>query len=77
MAAKITAPRKGDIANLRWLLGRIHVSTPDAEVEADIRRRLEGKVFARGEITIRSWVRAALAIHHANQRTYSYVASGR
>lgn len=59
---------------LEWLVGRMHVGTPDAEVRAEIRRRLKPDLDA-GER--RRIVDAAVRIHRRNRRLYVDVMGGR
>lgn len=59
---------------IEWIVGRMHVGTPDAEVEADIRARAK-KGGATPEQT-ETYVKQALKCHHANQREYNWVMSG-
>ena len=59
--------------SIRWLLGRVHISTPDAEVEADIRRRCSKATEAQRKAI----VKYALKCHHENQGLYNRVVSGR
>ena len=59
--------------SIRWLMGRVHVGTPDAEVEADMRRRC---AKATKEQTA-ACVAFALACHKENRELYAAVVSGR
>ena len=62
--------------SIDWLLGRINVGTPDAEVAADIRRRSE-KAGA-SEPQVKANVAYAIKQHHANIEMYnSVMMSGR
>jgi uncharacterized membrane protein YidH (DUF202 family) len=67
---------------LRYLVGSLHVAVGDAAVEDMVRKRLARAVERSGgklevpERTIQAWVRAALAIHHANRDLYRAVVSG-
>lgn len=61
-------------ASIRWLMGRVHVGTPDSEVEADMRKRC-----AKGNGTeeqIAACVAFAIACHRENQRLYDAVTTG-
>lgn len=58
-----------------WLMGRIHVGTPDSEVEANIRRRLEGNKPTEKQVA--ACIDYALACHRENQELYRKVTSGR
>lgn len=62
-------------STIRWVVNRLHVGTPDAEVTRDITDRAE-QVDATGP-EAREMVRYALAVHRDNQRTYRSVMSGR
>jgi len=59
--------------SIRWLMGRVHVGTPDAEVEADMRKRCSKAT----EEQAAACVEFALACHHENQGLYRSVMSGR
>ena len=63
--AKFQVPQ----ASIRWLLGNVHVSTPDSEVEADMRSRLKTVTEAQRN----ACVKYALKCHHENQGLYSPV----
>jgi hypothetical protein len=58
--------------DLKWFMGRVHVGTPDSEVEADIRRRCA----AWPPRMIGQAVAYALECHKANQGLYRYVMGG-
>jgi hypothetical protein len=79
---RIKAPTKGDERMLRYMLDKLHVAVGDAAVEELVRSRLSAAVVrSKGRLevperTIQAWVRAALAIHHANRDLYRAVASG-
>jgi Na+-transporting methylmalonyl-CoA/oxaloacetate decarboxylase gamma subunit len=62
-------------ASIRWLMGRVHVGTPDAEVEADMRRRCAKTNATEQEIA--AIVAFAIACHRENQGLYNAVMSGR
>lgn len=72
MPSKIT-PSYVPQGSIRWLMGRVHVGTPDAEVEADIRKRLPD---ATEEQKVEC-VKYALACHRENQDLYHAVMTGR
>jgi hypothetical protein len=57
-----------------WIVGRMHVSTSDADVEADIRARANKAGATKEQAD--DYVRQALKCHHANQREYAYVMGG-
>jgi len=67
---------KGDI---HWLMGRVHVGTPDAEIEQEIRRRLEAMIRAgkANEGMVAECVKYAIACHRENQGLYNAVVTGR
>jgi hypothetical protein len=58
---------------LEWLVGRMHVGTPDAEVRAEIRRRLKAGLSAAERKRV---VDAAVRIHRRNRRLYARVMGG-
>lgn len=63
-----------------WIVGHLHVSTPDSKIEADIRGRgftqpITGKPAT--EKQIKACVKYALDCHHRNQELYRKVVSGR
>lgn len=70
---------KDQAAAIRFIMGRVHVGTPDATVEADIRARV-----ARGRTggqrcsvaTENALVRMALAQHKRNREEYATVMGG-
>jgi hypothetical protein len=62
--------------SISWIVNRLHVSVPDSEVEADMRKRLAGNDLATEEM-ITACVEYALACHHSNQGLYRSVVSGR
>ena len=62
-------------ADVRWLMGRIHVGTPDAEVAADIRGRCEGQPGYTPAV-IRQTVAFALECHRRNRGEYRRVMRG-
>jgi len=66
-------------AAISWLMGRVHVGTPDSEIEANIRRRI-AKSDSAGLYTpalVRQSIAYALACHRRNGDLYKRVMSGR
>jgi hypothetical protein len=61
-------------ASIRFLLGRMHVSTPDAEVEKDMRRRLISSQTTPAQRN--ACVKFALKCHRENQASYCRVIYG-
>jgi hypothetical protein len=65
------------------MLGRIHVGTPDAEVEATMLRQIEVAIGFGAEADAwtpkiqRQTVRYAVWQHHRNQAMYARVMGGR
>jgi len=59
---------------LEWLVGRFHVGTPDAEIRAEVRRRLARDTSAADA---RKIVDRAVRIHRRNRRLYADVMGGR
>lgn len=57
-------------------MGRIHVSTPDAEIEADIRSRLAKNAGITEEMLVEC-VEYAIACHRENQGLYRSVMTGK
>lgn len=76
MARKKRVPPYVPQQSIRWLMGRVHVGTSDAEVEADIRRRF-AKNVGMTEKQVAACVAYALDCHRENQWLYSAVMSGR
>ncbi len=60
---------------VRWLMGRVHVGTPDVQVVAEFAHRSHGSGATPAEVC--EVVRYALACHAENRNTYSVVMSGR
>jgi hypothetical protein len=60
---------------IRWLVDRYHVGTPDAEIAADIRKRIGGGA-GWTEAKIEEAVAFAVEVHHENQKLYGQVQSG-
>ena len=67
---RVETPRE----DIHWLMGRVHVGTPDSEVEADIRRRCTDPVYTPE--LIQEAVDYALLCHAENRDLYRYVNSG-
>ena len=67
---RVETPR-GDI---HWLMGRVHIGTPDIEVKADIRSRCTDPAYTPE--LIQEAVDYALLCHAENQGLYRYVMSG-
>ena len=59
---------------LRMIVGRLHVSTPDRVVRLHVRSKLARDTAPE---VARRVVAMAVRIHHANQRLYAGVMSGR
>ena len=57
--------------DIRWLMGRVHVGTSDAEIEADIRARCSDPAYTP-EI-IQEAIDYALLCHRENQNLYARV----
>lgn len=68
------AERRALKARVGWLVDRLHVSTPDSEVEADIRARCERAGMTKSATTFA--VKAALERHHRNQHFFITVNLG-
>lgn len=62
--------------NLQWLINRLHVSTTDAAIRADIVRRCKENPDFTVPL-INASVRYALIVHHRNQDLYHRVTTGR
>jgi hypothetical protein len=71
-----TVPAFVPRGSISWLMGRVHVGTPDAEVEADIRGRLAGNPACTEEMLVKC-IEYAIACHRENQGLYRAVVSGR
>ena len=56
---------------IEWLVDRMHVATPDAEVEADIRGRAARAGATQEQAD--EYVRIALERHHYNLAEYQWV----
>lgn len=66
---------------LRFILGRVHVMTPDEEVRSMIEKRID-KTTRKGEAVYspeqrEQAIAAALWLHHENRAEYIGVMSGR
>jgi|HubBroStandDraft_3_1064219.scaffolds.fasta_scaffold87594_6 hypothetical protein len=59
--------------SIRFLLGRIHVGTPDAEIAAEITRRLPQATPRQ----LKACIGYAMRVHRENQGLYNYVMGGR
>lgn len=70
----LKAAKAYDPFGVRWLMGRIHVSTPDDEIRADIMQRTKKWPEM---VTREAMVTYALAVHRSNQRLYRQVTRGR
>jgi hypothetical protein len=66
--AKVEIPE----ASIRWLIGRVHVGTSDAEIEADMIRRCSTATPQQK----RACIKYALKCHRENQALYDHVMSG-
>lgn len=69
---------------LHYIVDKFHVSTPDSEIEAEIRKRVKAarKRAKKDDIFIspdteEEWVKEAIEIHHKNQGLYNAVMTGR
>lgn len=61
---------------LRWLVNRLHVSTPDSEVEANIRSRCVEARETGAEIPLEreeETVIEAIRIHRHNRKLHDFV----
>jgi hypothetical protein len=57
--------------DIRWLMGRVHVATPDAQVADDIRMRCIGPGYSAA--VIRQSIAYALECHKRNRALYAFV----
>ena len=57
---------------IRWLVNQMHVSTSDAGVEAEIRRRATKATPEQAD----AYVVEALEVHHENQAEYRWIMGG-
>ena len=64
----------GDKSQIAWIVGNFHVSTPDEEIVADMRRRLEVSKTPKGLHSL--VIKYALRVHHNNQKLYTSVMRG-
>ena len=62
---------------LRHRLGRVHVGTPDSEVEELVRKAIAEAPHPFSEQQSDETVAAALWLHHENRSVYAHVMSGR
>lgn len=72
-------PLKGDKAMLARVVGRFHVGTPDAEIEAAINARIDNALLAGHTMTAavrKAWVAEALKAHKRNRNLALFVARG-
>jgi hypothetical protein len=69
-------PKAGDRQVIRFLMDRLHVSTSDADIEADIRARAARSDMVGPTGYVDALVDYALKIHHENQQTYRDVMGG-
>jgi hypothetical protein len=58
---------------IHWLVDRFHVGTPDVKIKADMIRRMSKATPAEQKRV----VKIALRRHHANQKLYTQVMTGR
>lgn len=65
--------RRYSLYQIRWLVGRMHVSRSDLSVSKDILRRV--KAWPKGQRKMA--VKDALKAHHENQNLYDFVMRGR
>lgn len=72
-------------AMVRWLVGRVHVGTPNETVAADIERSMRGvklkgirhkTVRVLSESSVKEAVRYALECHEENRKTHDAVMRG-
>jgi hypothetical protein len=79
-STEVLIPREADKAQLRRVVGDIHVATPDDDVRMAIGRLFErvrdrnGLLPSQG--TVDNWIAAALEIHHDSQRDFMKIARG-
>lgn len=74
-----TKPSTGTLAQVRWIVDRMHVGKSDDSVAAEIQGRANGAV-RRGEVTpgfVNAIVRHAIKVHHRNQDEYRSIMGGR
>jgi hypothetical protein len=68
------------LTQVRWLMGRVHVGTPDAEVMADAEARADKARWNDKPLTASQKAKVVasfLAVHRENQRLATAVALGR
>jgi hypothetical protein len=73
-AATKVADKDANYMVIHRIVDRFHVSSPDSEVEADIRRRAKGKDVLPEKVD--EYVGAALERHKQNRKMYDDVMSG-
>lgn len=61
---------------IKWLMARVHVGTPKAEIVADIERRCAGNP-AFTPALVRQSIAFALACHNENRALFNHVMRGR
>lgn len=72
----ITIDDKVPTFHVDWLLGRVHVTTSDAEVARNFRDRLERSDTAHPKQLADDVIRYALWRHAENRAEYNYVMGG-
>ena len=68
------------VGQIRWLLGRVHVSTSYLDVARDIVRRSRCARVSKKPIPwpiVRAMIRVAVREHRSNRRLYHSVMTGR
>lgn len=73
-APKLSLDQLKNDPGIRWLVGKLHVGTPDEEVAANFRKRCQKAGFDE-EYTAKV-IQAALYMHHQNQGQYQEVMGG-
>ena len=58
-------------AQIRWLINRLHVSTTEAEIEADLRRRASDPRWT--EAKLKQAIAYAIKHHNHNRKIYLMV----
>ena len=66
-ASKFQVPKH----NISWLVAKLHVGTPDATVEADIRDRLQRLASETTPAQRNACVKYALKCHRDNQALFN------
>lgn len=59
-------------SSIKWLVGRLHVGTPDTDIERDIAERCRKGTPAQ----VKACVTYALKCHRDNQKLYRLVMGG-